>query len=293
MLQAIDIKKKFGGNEVLKGVTVRVDRGEVVAIIGRSGSGKSTLLRCLNHLETIDSGEIRIDGQPMVTTGSDGIARYQKEKDLRGLCLKMGLVFQDYNLFPHYTVLRNLVAPQQFVLRRSRQEAEQKAMLLLEKVGLADKAGAYPCNLSGGQCQRVAIARELAMDPEILCFDEPTSALDPQLTQEVLSVIRQLADEKRTMIVVTHEMNFARDVADRVIYMANGLVVEDGPASRCSATTAAKPSARSREKAIIERHETAFFSAAVFVQNKTHSAHAVGVSLLCFYIKRVFFSPEV
>ena len=125
MLQAIDIKKKFGGNEVLKGVTVRVDRGEVVAIIGRSGSGKSTLLRCLNHLETIDSGEIRIDGQPMVTTGSDGIARYQKEKDLRGLCLKMGLVFQDYNLFPHYTVLRNLVAPQQFVLRRSRQEAEQ------------------------------------------------------------------------------------------------------------------------------------------------------------------------
>ena len=152
MLQAIDIKKKFGGNEVLKGVTVRVDRGEVVAIIGRSGSGKSTLLRCLNHLETIDSGEIRIDGQPMVTTGSDGIARYQKEKNLRGLCLKMGLVFQDYNLFPHYTVLRNLVAPQQFVLRRSRQEAEQKAMLLLEKVGLADKAGAYPCNLSGGHC---------------------------------------------------------------------------------------------------------------------------------------------
>ena len=204
MLQAIDIKKKFGGNEVLKGVTVRVDRGEVVAIIGRSGSGKSTLLRCLNHLETIDSGEIRIDGQPMVTTGSDGIARYQKEKDLRGLCLKMGLVFQDYNLFPHYTVLRNL----------------------------ADKAGAYPCNLSGGQCQRVAIARALAMDPEILCFDEPTSALDPQLTQEVLSVIRQLADEKRTMIVVTHEMNFARDVADRVIYMANGLVVEDGPAKQ-------------------------------------------------------------
>ena len=232
MLQAIDIRKKFGDNEVLKGVTVRVDKGEVVAIIGRSGSGKSTLLRCLNHLETIDSGEIRIDGQPMVTTDSNGAAHYQKEKDLRGLCLKMGLVFQDYNLFPHYTVLRNLVAPQQFVLHRSRQEAEQKAMLLLEKVGLADKASAYPCNLSGGQCQRVAIARALAMDPEILCFDEPTSALDPQLTQEVLGVIRQLADEKRTMIVVTHEMNFARDVADRVIYMANGLVVEDGPAKQ-------------------------------------------------------------
>mgnify|MGYP000142059966 FL=1 len=166
----------------------------------------------------------------MVTTGADGAARYRTEKDLRGLCLKMGLVFQDYNLFPHYTVLRNIVAPQQLVLHRSRQEAEQKAMLLLEKVGLADKAGAYPCNLSGGQCQRVAIARALAMDPEILCFDEPTSALDPQLTQEVLCVIRQLAAEKRTMIVVTHEMNFARDVADRVIYMENGLVAEDGPA---------------------------------------------------------------
>lgn len=230
MLQAIDIRKKYGDNEILKGVTVRVDKGEVVAVIGRSGSGKSTLLRCLNHLETIDSGEIRIDGQAMVTTGADGAARYRMEKDLRGLCLKMGLVFQDYNLFPHYTVLRNIVAPQQLVLHRSRQEAEQKAMLLLEKVGLADKAGAYPCNLSGGQCQRVAIARALAMDPEILCFDEPTSALDPQLTQEVLCVIRQLAAEKRTMIVVTHEMNFARDVADRVIYMKNGLVAEDGPA---------------------------------------------------------------
>ena len=153
-----------------------------------------------------------------------------KEKERRGLCLKMGLVFQDYNLFPHYSVLKNLVMPQRMVLGRSRQEAELYAMSLLEKVGLAQKATEYPCNLSGGQCQRVAIARALAMDPEILCFDEPTSALDPQLTQEVLSVIRQLATEKRTMIVVTHEMNFARDVADRVIYMANGEVVEDGPA---------------------------------------------------------------
>ena len=230
MLEAIDIKKRFGNNEVLKGVTVRVSRGEVVAIIGRSGSGKSTLLRCLNHLETIDSGEIRIGGQTMVQTGPDGRAQYKKDKDLRGLCLQMGLVFQDYNLFPHYSVLRNLTAPQELVLHRGRQDAEQKAMTLLEKVGLADKAGEYPCNLSGGQCQRVAIARALALDPEILCFDEPTSALDPQLTQGVLSVIRQLADEKRTMIVVTHEMNFARDVADRVIYMENGLVVEDGPA---------------------------------------------------------------
>ena len=229
MLRASNIQKSFGETKVLRGVSMQVSRGEVVAIIGRSGSGKSTLLRCLNHVETIDSGSILIDNQAMVTT-VDGRAQYVKEKALRGLCLKMGLVFQDYNLFPHYTVLRNLVMPQRMVLGRSRQEAELNAMALLEKVGLAQKAAEYPCNLSGGQCQRVAIARALAMDPEILCFDEPTSALDPQLTQEVLSVIRQLAAEKRTMIVVTHEMNFARDVADRVIYMANGEVVEDGPA---------------------------------------------------------------
>ena len=229
MLRASNIQKSFGETKVLRGVSMQVSRGEVVAIIGRSGSGKSTLLRCLNHLETIDSGSILIDNQAMVTT-VDGRAQYVKEKALRGLCLKMGLVFQDYNLFPHYSVLKNLVMPQRMVLGRSRQEAELYAMSLLEKVGLAQKATEYPCNLSGGHCQRVAIARALAMDPEILCFDEPTSALDPQLTQEVLSVIRQLAAEKRTMIVVTHEMNFARDVADRVIYMANGEVVEDGPA---------------------------------------------------------------
>ena len=229
MLRASNIQKSFGETKVLRGVSMQVSRGEVVAIIGRSGSGKSTLLRCLNHLETIDSGSILIDNQAMVTT-VDGRAQYVKEKALRGLCLKMGLVFQDYNLFPHYSVLKNLVMPQRMVLGRSRQEAELYAMSLLEKVGLAQKATEYPCNLSGGQCQRVAIARALAMDPEILCFDEPTSALDPQLTQEVLSVIRQLAAEKRTMIVVTHEMNFARDVADRVIYLATGEVVEDGPA---------------------------------------------------------------
>lgn len=232
MLQAIDIKKSFGNTQVLKGVTVRVSRGEVVAIIGRSGSGKSTLLRCLNHLETIDSGCIRIGGQTMAENDAGGRAVYKKDKDLRGICLKMGLVFQDYNLFPHYSVLKNLTMPQVMVLRRSQQEAEQKAMMLLQKVGLSEKAGEFPCNLSGGQCQRVAIARALAMDPEILCFDEPTSALDPQLTLEVLAVIRQLAEEDRTMIVVTHEMNFARDVADRVIYMEDGLIVEDGPAQQ-------------------------------------------------------------
>ena len=231
MLQAIDIRKSFGSDQVLRGVTLSITRGEVVAIIGRSGSGKSTLLRCLNHLETIDGGSITIGGKTIVADGPDGRAQYVPEKDMRGALLKMGLVFQDYNLFPHYSVLKNLVAPQRLVLRRSVQEAEQTAMMLLEKVGLADKAREYPCNLSGGQCQRVAIARALAMDPEILCFDEPTSALDPQLTQEVLTVIRQLATERRTMIVVTHEMNFARDVADRVVFMDGGRIVEDGPAS--------------------------------------------------------------
>ena len=229
MLQAKDIKKQFGENGVLRGVSVSVSRGEVVAIIGRSGSGKSTLLRCLNHLETIDSGSIRIDGQTMVKT-VDGKAQYANPKQLRSICLKMGMVFQDYHLFPHMTVLKNLTLPQQKVLGRSAQASRETAMDLLAKVGLSDKANEYPCNLSGGQCQRVAIARALAMDPDILCFDEPTSALDPQLTQEVLGVIRQLATEKHTMIVVTHEMNFARDVADRVIYMENGLIVEDGPA---------------------------------------------------------------
>ena len=232
MLQTKNVCKSFGETGVLRGVSMRVSRGEVVAIIGRSGSGKSTLLRCMNNLETVDSGEILIGGQPLVTTGADGVPVYKKDKELRTLMLRMGMVFQDYNLFPHYSVLKNLTMPQTLVLGRSAKEAEEKAMELLAKVGLSEKANEYPCNLSGGQCQRVAIARALCMDPDILCFDEPTSALDPQLTHEVLSVIRALASEKRTMIVVTHEMNFARDVADRVIYMENGLIVEDGPAQQ-------------------------------------------------------------
>ena len=232
MLQVNNVKKSFGETTVLKDVSIRVSKGEVVAIIGRSGSGKSTLLRCINHLETVDGGEIRIGGDVMVSNGLDGKPQYKKDQELRKIMLRMGMVFQDYNLFPHYSVLKNLTMPQMLVLKRSAKEAEEKAMLLLKEVGLEAKANEYPCNLSGGQCQRVAIARALCMDPEILCFDEPTSALDPLLTQEVLSVIRQLAKEKRTMIVVTHEMNFARDVADRVIYMENGVVVEDGPAQQ-------------------------------------------------------------
>ncbi len=231
MLVATDIVKSFGMLQVLRGVSAEVSRGEVVAVIGQSGSGKSTLLRCLNHLELIDSGTISIDGEVMAASPAPGErAVYAEPGVLRDICLKMGLVFQNFNLFPHFSVLRNLTEAQVHVLKTPRADAEAKAMALLKKVGLSDKAAQYPFQLSGGQQQRVAIARALALDPAILCFDEPTSALDPQLTQEVLAVIRALAEEKRTMIVVTHEMNFAREVADRVIFMADGVILEDGPA---------------------------------------------------------------
>lgn len=227
MLNASHIRKNFGGADVLRDVSLSVGKGEAVAIIGRSGSGKSTLLRCLNHLETIDSGEITIGADTMVST-VDGKAVYAPQDKLRALCLKMGFVFQNYNLFPHWTVLDNLCIPQTAVLRRSRKDAEKKALALLQRVGLGDRGSAYPCQLSGGQQQRVAIARALALDPELLCFDEPTSALDPELTREVLTVIRALAEEKRTMLIVTHEMKFAREVADRIVFMHEGVIAAQG-----------------------------------------------------------------
>ncbi len=231
MLVATDIVKSFEGHPVLRGVSAQVNRGEVVAIIGRSGSGKSTFLRCMNHLELIDSGTISIGGEIMAKSYEPGKkAIYGEPHVLRRICLKMGLVFQNFNLFPHFSVVRNLMEAQIHVLKIKETQAREKALALLEKVGLSDKASQYPYQLSGGQQQRVAIARALALDPEILCFDEPTSALDPQLTQEVLAVIRSLAEEKRTMIVVTHEMNFAREVADRVIFMSDGEILEEGPA---------------------------------------------------------------
>ena len=223
MLNATNLKKSFDGLGVLRDISLRVNEGEVVAIIGKSGSGKSTLLRCLNNLEKVDGGTIEIDGQPLV---KDGV--YGAPKDQRTLCLKMGYVFQNFNLFPHMNVLRNLTEAQVCVLKRDKEKAAAYARELLQKVGLADRETAYPYQLSGGQQQRVAIARALAMDPEILCFDEPTSALDPLLTQEVLGVIRALSKEKRTMIVVTHEMNFAREVADRVVFMEDGVIVAEG-----------------------------------------------------------------
>ena len=227
MLTASHIQKSFDGQGVLRDVSLSVQTGEVVAIIGRSGSGKSTLLRCVNNLEQVDSGDIFIDDEPLVTT-RDGKAVYAPPEKLRKLCLKMGFVFQSYNRFPHWTVMDNLCIPQTAVLRRKRPEAEQKARQLLERVGLGDRGDAYPCQLSGGQQQRVAIARAMALDPEILCFDEPTSALDPELTREVLTVIRSLAQEKRTMLIITHEMKFAREVADRIVFMHEGVIAAQG-----------------------------------------------------------------
>lgn len=227
MLKATNIQKAFDNQPIIKNISLEINKGEVVAIIGPSGSGKSTLLRCLNHLEEIDGGSVIIDGETMVSTNG-GKVTYADGKTLHQICLKMGFVFQDYNLFPHFSVLRNLTEAQIHVLKRSKQEAQATARALLAKVGLEDKADQHPWQLSGGQCQRVAIARALALNPAILCFDEPTSALDPQLTQEVLGVIRSLSKEERTMIVVTHEMSFAREVADRIVFMQEGNIVEQG-----------------------------------------------------------------
>ncbi|MDY2720630.1 MAG: amino acid ABC transporter ATP-binding protein [Candidatus Faecousia sp.] len=222
------IKKSYADTQVLKGIDLCVAPGEVVSIIGPSGSGKSTLLRCATLLTRIDSGEIIYDGMPVAWNDGDGKAVYASRSVQKKAARSFGLVFQNFNLFPHYTVMKNLTDAQVSVLKLSKQEAQATAEALLEKMGLSDKAQAYPCQLSGGQQQRVAIARALAMKPEILFFDEPTSALDPELTGEILKVIRQLAQEHMTMVIVTHEMRFAREVSDRVVFMDNGAVVEQG-----------------------------------------------------------------
>ena len=228
MLTAQNIYKGFDGLGVLRGISLTINRGEVVALIGPSGSGKSTFLRCMNQLEKVDSGTIRLEEQTICKT-ENGVCTYSDEQTLRSVTLRMGMVFQQFNLFPHMSVLQNVIDAPIRVKKMPKQQAVEKAMGLLEKVGLSDKADQYPWQLSGGQQQRVAIARALCMDPEILCFDEPTSALDPELTHEVLSVMRDLAAEDMTMMVVTHEMAFARDVADRVVFMDGGYIVEEGP----------------------------------------------------------------
>lgn len=223
-----NIRKSFDGMEVLKDISLNVDAGEVVSIIGPSGSGKSTLLRCATFLERIDAGEIRYMDTPAVTTDESGAASYVGAAEMGAIKRYFGLVFQQFNLFPHYSVLKNVMDAPVHVQKRHRDEARDKAMELLKKMDLDTRADAYPCQLSGGQQQRVAIARALALNPEIIFFDEPTSALDPELTGEVLKVIRQLADEKMTMVVVTHEMPFARAVSNRVIFMDKGVIVEQG-----------------------------------------------------------------
>ena len=231
MISAQGIHKAFGGNQVLRGVSLDLQRGEVVAVIGPSGSGKSTFLRCLNHLETIDRGTITIEGE--VLAKSDGLAKaqYVSEAEIRRIGSKMGMVFQSFNLFPHMTVLENIIEAPIIVKGMKREAIVPKAEALLAKVGLAAKRDAYPNHLSGGQKQRVAIARALAMEPDILLFDEPTSALDPELTGEVLRTMRELAQEHMTMLVVTHEMGFAREVANRVVFMDGGDIVEQGPSA--------------------------------------------------------------
>ncbi len=224
LLEVKNITKSFGKTEVLKGISFSLEKGEVLAIIGSSGSGKTTLLRCLNFLETHNSGEIVLNGKVI----SHGEVEKLSEEQLRENRLHFGLVFQNFNLFPQYTALQNVTLAPMLLKVDTPENIESNARGLIERVGLSEKADFYPCQLSGGQQQRVAIARALAMKPDILCFDEPTSALDPELTGEVLKVIRGLKSSDRTMIVVTHEMEFARSVADKVIFMADGIIEEIG-----------------------------------------------------------------
>ncbi len=230
LLEVKNIQKSFGKTEVLKGIDFSLEKGEVLSILGSSGSGKTTLLRCLNFLETPDAGSIVIDGKEIYNAAQK---KRLSEKELRQNHLHFGLVFQSFNLFPQYTVLKNLtLAPELLEKEKpnglTKAQITERAYALLHEVGLSDKADFYPCNLSGGQQQRVAIARALALNPDVLCFDEPTSALDPELTGEVLRVIRELKETDTTMIIVTHELGFARGVSDRIIFMADGVVEEEG-----------------------------------------------------------------
>ena len=218
-----NLKKSFGELEIIKGISFSVHKGEVLGIIGPSGSGKSTILRCISQLEQVTDGTIKICGETLVENGV-----YCSKEQRHNITLKSGLVFQNFNLFPHYSVLQNVMKPQLCVLKKSKEEAKETAMTLLDRMGLAQKADAYPCELSGGQQQRVSIARALALKPEVLLFDEPTSALDPELTGEILAVIKELAAERMTMVVVTHEMAFARDISSHIIFMDGGIIVEEG-----------------------------------------------------------------
>ncbi len=227
LLEVSSISKSFGDLQVLSDISMQVSEGEVVAIIGPSGSGKSTFLRCMTLLETMDAGTLSYDDE-YVAKDVDGQAVYASKSEIQKIKSKFGLVFQNFNLFPHYTVLKNVIEAPVSVQKRNKEEVISEAKELLKLVGLEDKADAYPYQLSGGQQQRVAIARALAMNPRILFFDEPTSALDPEITAEILKLIRQLAEKKMTMVIVTHEIGFAKNVADRVVFMDGGVIVEQG-----------------------------------------------------------------
>jgi polar amino acid transport system ATP-binding protein len=228
MVEAVGVRKRFGEIEVLKGIDLTVGRGEVISLLGPSGSGKSTFLRCINHLERIDGGEINVDGHLVGYRRHNGKKYELRGKEIAAARRGVGMVFQRFNLFPHRTAVENVMEAPVFVKRMRRDEARREALALLDRVGLADKADAYPAMLSGGQQQRVAIARALAMAPSLMLFDEPTSALDPELVGEVLEVMKGLARDGMTMIVVTHEIGFAREVCDRVVFMDAGVVVEQG-----------------------------------------------------------------
>ncbi|MDD6060588.1 MAG: amino acid ABC transporter ATP-binding protein [Ruminococcus sp.] len=249
MLEVKNLSKSFGQLDVLKDISFSVEKGDVIAIIGPSGSGKSTLLRCINQLEKANGGVIKICGLDMLVKNEKGKTVYADSKTLRDIRLKIGLVFQNFNLFPHFSVLRNITEAPVRVLKQNKADAEKKAMELLGKMGLADKAKSYPCELSGGQQQRVSIARALALNPEMLFFDEPTSALDPELTGEILKVIKNLAADGMTMVIVTHEMAFARDVADHVIFMEGGVIVEEGTPEQLFGNTA-----NERTKQFLQRY---------------------------------------
>ncbi len=227
VLELKNIKKSFGNKVVLQDITLKVDEGEVVSIIGPSGSGKSTLLRCATFLEHIDNGSITYAGSEVVKKGTEG-AVYPSKKEVQKACANFGLVFQNFNLFPHFSVLKNIADAPIIIQKRNKEEVYNEVRELLKKVGISDKENAYPCELSGGQQQRVAIARALALHPAMLYFDEPTSALDPEITAEILRVMKGLAAEKMTMVIVTHEIDFAKAVSDRVIFMDGGMVIEEG-----------------------------------------------------------------
>ncbi len=229
MIHCEDVHKRFGRLEVLRGVSFDVAKGEVVVIAGPSGSGKSTLLRCINHLEAVNKGRIYVDGQPVGYREVKGKFVEKSEREVARMRASIGMVFQRFNLFPHLTALGNVIDAPIHVRKMGRSEALEAGRAMLEKVGLGDKLHTYPAQLSGGQQQRVAIARALAMEPKVMLFDEPTSALDPELVGEVLEVMKSLAREGMTMIVVTHEMGFAREVADRVMLIDEGVIVEEGP----------------------------------------------------------------